>query len=52
MYRGGREMIYGVLGAVGLSICVLVIVLMMGSEHTEEAKHFDQIMTDLKKDNQ
>lgn len=45
-------MIYGVLGAVGLSICTLAIVLAMGSECIEKAKHFDQMMTALVKDNQ
>lgn len=45
-------MIYGVLGAVGLSICAFVIVLTIESEYTEDAKRFDQIMTALKKDNQ
>lgn len=45
-------MIYGVLGAVGLSVCMLVIVLAMESECTEKAKHFDHMMTALVKDNQ
>jgi hypothetical protein len=45
-------MIYGILGAVGLSVCVLVIVFMTKSECTEKAKHFDQMMTALVKDNQ
>lgn len=45
-------MIYGILGAVGLSVCVLIIVLAMGSEYAEKAKHFDQMMTALVKDNQ
>ena len=45
-------MIYGILGAVGLSICALVILFMMRNECTEKAKHFDQIMMALEKDNQ
>lgn len=45
-------MIYGVLGAVGLSICALVIVLTIGSECEENAECLDKRMATLEKDNQ
>ena len=45
-------MIYGILGAVGLSICALVISFMMRNECVEKAKHFNQLMMALEKDDQ